>query len=153
MEASVSLVQQMAVCTHRAHLLSLKKSIVAHQGQLLCDIPLSIVCFWQMLRNFYQFIKPYQNTWLFFWSPICCGVTHGGFVQILMFRDFLCQSSHVCCVWLHWCVGVFVLAGFCQQTGWVHLLAERCSRNHRQLDATQSWYRQPQTLPGNSPCE
>lgn len=136
-----------------------EKAIEAHEGQLLCDIPLSIVCFWQMQTLTPKLLSVYQtlskHLILFLSYSLWCNACLFGLFRILHFETFGVKTitfavfDHVdvpvCCV--------FAFAGFCQQTGWVHLLAERRSRNHRQLDTTQSWYRQPQTLPGNSPCE
>lgn len=103
------------------------------------------------LSNLIETLDSFSVLFVVLWCNACLF----GLFRILYFETFDVKTitfavfDHVdvpvCCV--------FAFAGFCQQTGWVHLLVERRSRNHRQLDTTQSWYRQPQTLPGNSPCE
>ncbi len=88
-------------------------------ARLSCGVypALSIVCFWQMQTLASKLLSVYQtlskHLIIFLRSCLsCCRETHGGFVQIFMFRDFWCQSNHICCVWPCWCVCVFVLAGF-----------------------------------------
>jgi len=142
-----SFVQQMAVFTHRAHW------TCSHWKSHRDSWRAATV--WHSLKYRVTNANPHSETFIslsnliktlsfseVLFVVLWC-ITHH--IRTITFAVFDRVDVPVCCV--------FALAGFCQQTGWVHLLAERRSRNHRQLDATQSWYRQPQTLPGNSPCE